>query len=116
MPNPMPSLIFEIGFTAGAGTGSYLFLNDPARGHLDTGTLAPDGLLTDITAYLHECSTKRLSSRLGGPLVRYEGGQLEARLDNTDRRFDPTNLSGPYVVGGETQVEPQRVVRLRATW
>jgi len=111
----MPTLIFEIGFT-GADTSDYLHLDDLARGILDTNTLAPDGILTDVTAYLHEVSTKRTSTRLAGPLVRYESGTLSARLDNTDRRFDPTNLSGPYVSGGVTEVEPMRVVRLRATW
>ncbi|HEV8569811.1 MAG TPA: hypothetical protein VGQ92_22450 [Actinoplanes sp.] len=112
----MPTLIFEVGFTAGAGTSNYLHLDDPARGILDTNTLAPDDVLTDVTAYLHEVSTQRTSSRLAGPLVRYEAGQLSARLNNTDRRFDPTNLAGPYAAGGVTQVEPMRVVRLRATW
>jgi len=112
----MPTLIFEVGFTAGAGTSNYLHLDDAARGILDTNTLAPDAVFADVTAYLHEVATQRTSSRLAGPLVRYEAGQLTARLNNTDRRFDPTNLSGPYAAGGVTQVEPMRVVRLRATW
>jgi len=112
----MPTVIFEVGFTAGSSTSDYLHLDDAARGILDTNTLAPDDILTDITAYLHEVSTQRTSSRLAGPLVRYEAGTLSARLNNTDRRFDPTNLSGPYVSGGLTEVEPMRVVRLRATW
>jgi hypothetical protein len=112
----MPSLIFEVGFSAGPGTGDYLHLDDTARGILGTNTLAPDDILTDLTSFLWEVSTQRTSSRLAGPFVRYEAGQLSARLNNTDRRFDPTNLSGPYVSGGLTQVEPMRVVRLRATW
>ena len=112
----MPALILEVGFTAGADTGTYLHLNDAARGKLDTNTLAPNDVLTDVTAYLQEVATERTSSRMAGPLVRYEAGHLSARLNNTDRRFDPTNLSGPYVAAGVTQVEPMRVVRLRATW
>jgi hypothetical protein len=112
----MPTLIFEVGFTTGPGTSNYLHLDDAARGILNTNTLAVDDVLTDVTAYLHEVSTQRTSTRLAGPLVRYESGTLSARLDNTDRRFDPTNLSGPYVSAGLTEVEPMRVVRLRATW
>jgi hypothetical protein len=112
----MPTLIFEVGFVTGATTSDYLFLGDAQRGILDTNTLAPTDVVTDVTAYLHGVSTQRTSSRLAGPIVRYEAGQLSARLNNTDRRFDPTNLSGPYVSGGVTQVTPMRVVRLRATW
>lgn len=112
----LPGLMLEVGFTAGPTTADYLFLGDATRGKLGTGKLAPVGLLTDITAFLHDARTQRKSSRLAGPLVRYEAGQLEATLNNTDRRFDPTNLSGPYVAAGITQVEPMRVTRLRASW
>jgi hypothetical protein len=112
----LPTLALEVGFTAGAGTSNYLHLDDVARGILDTNTLAPDDLFTDVTAYLHNVTTQRTSSRLAGPVLRYEAGKLTATLDNTDRRFDPTNLAGPYVSGGRSQVQPMRVVRLRATW
>lgn len=112
----LPILIFEVGFTAGASTGLYLHLNDSARGLLDTNTLAPDLVFQDVSAYVHEFSTQRSSNRVAGPVLRYEAGSLSAELNNTDRRFDPTNLAGPYVVGGVTEVTPMRIIQIRATW
>jgi hypothetical protein len=114
----MPTLTLEVGFLAGASTGTYLTLDDAARGLLDTGTLAPDSLWTDLAAAVPVFSVqiRRGSSRVDGPVVRYEAGTLTADLDNSDRRLDPTNLSGPYVSAGVTQVTPMRAVRVRATW
>lgn len=112
----MPTVIVEVGFTAGPGTGIYLHLDDAARGLLGTNTLAPADILADVTAYVHRFTTRRGSNRVEGPAVRYEAGVSSTILDNTDRRFDPTNLSGPYVSGGVTQVIPMRIVRHRATW
>lgn len=111
----MPERIVEIGFS-GPGTGLALHLDDVARGLLDTNTLAADDLLTDITEFVRDISLQRGSSRVEGPVVRYEAGTATATLKNDDRRFDPTNLSGPYVSAGATEVEPMRPVRFRATW
>jgi hypothetical protein len=112
----MPTVSVEVGFSVGANTGTYLHLDDSARGLLDTGTLAPDEVWTDITAYLHEGSTSRGSDRVTSPVMRYEAGSATIVLDDSDRRFDPDNLSGPYVSGGVTQVTAMRAVRVRATW
>lgn len=71
---------------------------------------------TDITAYVLQWSTNRGSSRAEGPIVRYQAGRATVVLRNDDYRFDPTNLSGPYVSGGATQVLPMRQMRIRATW
>jgi hypothetical protein len=111
----LPTLIVEAGFT-GADTGTYLVLNDPARGRLDTGTLAPDGIFTDISAYVMAMSTSRVSNRIQGPIIRYEAGTCTVLLNNDDRRFDPTWLAGPYVTGSTTNVKPMRPIRIRATW
>lgn len=51
---------------------------------------------TDISAYVRGASIQRGSTRVDSPTVRYEAGTAELRLDNRDRRFDPTNLQGPY--------------------
>jgi hypothetical protein len=113
----MPIPILEIGFSGGATTSTYLALNDADRGLLGTGTLAGGAVWTDVTAYATTAfTTKRGVSRLDGPLLRYEAGTGSAVLNNSDRRFDPTNLSGPYVAAGATQVTPMRAVRFRATW
>lgn len=112
----LPTLIFEVGFTAGPSTGLSLHLGDSARGILDTNTLAAADVLQDVAAYVHEFSTARTSNRVAGPVLRYEAGTLTAQLNNTDRRFDPTNLAGPYVAGGVTQVTPMRIIQVRAAW
>ncbi|WP_204064183.1 hypothetical protein [Planobispora siamensis] len=54
---------------------------------------------TDISAWTRGVFTRRGASRVDGPLLRYEAGTATVRLDNRDRRFDPTNLAGPYVSG-----------------
>lgn len=102
----------EIAF-GGATTSNYLHLNDSARGILDTNTLGPDdGVWTDVTAYVHRFRVNRGATRIESPLVRYEAGTVTIELNNNDRRFDPTNLTGPYVSGGATEVVPMRAVRI----
>lgn len=54
---------------------------------------------TDISTWVQEINIKRGVSRVDSPLLRYEAGTAEIKLDNRDRRFDPTNLSGPYTLG-----------------
>lgn len=113
----MPTPILEAAFPVGASTSNYLTLGDTARGKLGTGTLGPSaGVFVDVTPYQMGMTVKRSVSQVDGPILRFESGQLGASLKNTDRRFDPTNTSGPYTSGGVTQVTPMRAVRLRATW
>lgn len=110
------TLRVEVGF-GGASTSDYLHLDDPARGILDTNTLGPaDGVWTNITAYVHRLRTFRGVSRIGQPIPQPQAGNAVIDLNNSDRRFDPTNLSGPYVSGGVTQVTPMRAVRILATY
>jgi hypothetical protein len=112
----MPTLVAEVGFTAGPDTGDYGLFGDEVRGLFDTATFAPDALWSDITAYVHRATLRRGSSRVDSPILRYEPGTSQVVLNNSDRRFDPTNLSGPYVSAGLTQVTPMRAVRYRASW
>lgn len=112
----MPTLIAEIGFTAGASTSTTLHLDDESRGLLGTGTLAVAGALTDVSADFRSLSCRRGSTRIEGPVVRYEAGTSTATLRNRERQYDPTNLSGPHVAAGISQVVPMRVVRYRAVW
>jgi hypothetical protein len=114
--NDMATLTVEVGLGSGASTGTLLTLDDLARGKLDTATLAAGDVFTDVTAYTLSVSTKRGSSRVDGPIVRYEAGTATVVFANADRRFDPTNLSGPYTGGGVTQIVPMVPVRIRATW
>jgi hypothetical protein len=114
MTFPIP--VVEVGFTAGPDTGDYGLWDDMGRGLWDTATWAPDNLWTDVTRYVRQFSTRRGAARVDSPMLRYEAGTSTATLNNADRRFDPTNLAGPYVAAGLTQVTPMRAVRYRAVW
>jgi hypothetical protein len=70
----------------------------------------------DVSEFVDSAQTSRGSSRFDGVYARAEAGRAVVHLDNTDRRFDPTNMAGPYVSAGVTEIEPMRVFRLRATW
>lgn len=57
-----------------------------------------NGSWTDVSAYFKTATIKRGSSRVESPIIRYEAGTCELTLDNSDRRFDPTNENGPYTI------------------
>lgn len=54
---------------------------------------------TDVSPYVRSATVRRGSSRVDSPTLRYEAGTAVLKLDNRDRRFDPTNLMGPYISG-----------------
>ncbi|MFI0481747.1 hypothetical protein [Actinomadura sp. 9N215] len=117
----MPTVRVEVAFSAGASTSPLLHLDDPGRGRLDTGTLggaAPGPVWVDVTSWTRAVSIKRGASRVETPIIQYEAGTLAVTLDNSDRRFDPSNLDGPYVdpINGTTQVTAMRAIRVMATW
>ncbi|GAB1823583.1 hypothetical protein [Herbidospora sp. RD11066] len=71
----------------------------------------------DVTPYLlAPASVQRGAVRVDSPIIRYEPGKATIRLNNSDRRFDPTHLSGPHTFLGETHVLPMKPIRLRAEW
>lgn len=75
------------------------------------------GVWTNVTTMTRKSvNVKRGSTRVDSPVVRYEPGIANVKLDNSDRRFDPTNLSGPYVSAGKTQVTAMRPIRIKAIW
>lgn len=115
----MAQLIVEAGFAPAAPglSSGVLILDDPVAGLLDTGTLADDDTWTDISAPLAQSATvTRTSTREQGPVITYEGGTATTTFDNSDARFTPENLAGPYVAAGVTQVRPMIPVRYRAVW
>jgi len=67
---------------------------------------------TELGSYAERINTRQGRSRF---LERHQAGTIDAELANDDRRFDPLNLSGPYVSGGVTQVEPMVQVLLLVT-
>lgn len=118
-PDGMAQLIVEAGFAPAAPglSSGVLILDDPVAGLLDTGTLADDDTWTDISAPLAQSLTvTRSSTREQGPVITYEGGTAVVTLDNSDARFTPENLAGPYVAAGVTQVRAMIPVRARAIW
>lgn len=95
--------------------GGYWYMDNIAIAGAKIGPVA--GTWTDVTPWArHGITTRRGSSRITSPVIRYEAGQATVTLDNTDRRFDPTNLSGPYATGSRSKVTPMRPLRIRATW
>jgi hypothetical protein len=70
---------------------------------------------TDVSDYVLEGLTfRRGSTRSQGPFWRYEVGTATVTLDNLDGRFDPLNLSGPYVSAGASEIRPNLPVRIAA--
>ena len=68
-----------------------------------------------ITDYVMEGLTfRRGATRAQGPFWRYEAGTASFEVDNLDGRFDPLNLSGPYVTAGVTELRPSLPVRISA--
>jgi hypothetical protein len=119
-----PGIIAEAGFGPAAPglAGTALILNNATLGQLGTGTLAGGTVWTSLGGYtgdtpvIQAVSVTRTSTRQQGPLVTYEAGTASITLSNSDGRFSPENLSGPYVAGGQTQIRPMVPVRVRAAW
>lgn len=112
----LPRLIVQAGFAGGASTADYLHLDDVVRGILDTATLAGAPPWEDISESVRSFRSHRGANRAESPVPRYEAGGATIELNDPDRRFDPTNLSGPYVSAGVTQVTPMRAIRVMAEW
>lgn len=108
-----PGLAVEVNLTGPTSDG--LILDDATRGLLDSGTLGGGELeWVDVTPYVRSGSINRGVSRFEGPYGRADAGRAQVVLDNRDARFDPTNLDGPYVAAGASQVTPMRAWRIRA--
>lgn len=115
---PADILRVAVGFSLNpdSSASGALFLNDPSRGLLNTGTLGGTEYHVSVHDDFRRCTIRRGASRADSPLIRYEAGGGEMALLNTDRKYDPTNLNGPYVAGGVSQVEPMRPVIFAATY
>lgn len=91
-----------------------LILDDATRGLLDTGELGGSDLAwVDITERVRAGSIVRGVSRFDGVYGRAEAGVAVLVLDNRDAALDPSNLAGPYVAAGVSQVQPMVAVRIR---
>lgn len=109
------TVITEVAFVPNS-TAS-LILDDVVNGLLNTGTLdAGSGLVPSWTAVSSYTLGFNCSRGRRRQIDQFSAGNLSAQFDNTDGRFSPTNLSGPYVSGGATEVKPGIPIRVRATW
>lgn len=112
---PGLALLPEVAFSSVAGGLGYLVLDDALLGKLDTGLLGTE-VYADVADWFQGGTVKRGVSRFDGIYGRAEAGTMQITLDNNDRRFDPTNLAGPYVAAGASQVKAGRAIRLRAIY
>ena len=62
--------------------------------------------------WLRSFTSKRGRERLLRSQAQFQAGTMTAKLDNRDRRFDPTNASGPYW----PNVQPEKVIQIGASW
>jgi hypothetical protein len=117
-PQGWPALVTEAGLVTtspSAPSGTFL-LNDPVYGVLGTDTLGGGITWSDISRWVQNGSIVRAVSREEGVLYQYEAGTMSATLNNADNRFDPDNLSGPYVSAGASQLRSMVPVRQRAIY
>lgn len=113
---PGLTVIPEIAFSTAAGDIGYLIFDDPTRGKFDTAKLAGADYFSDVAEWFRGGSVTRGVSRFESVYGRAEAGTMVIDVANEDRRFDPTNLAGPYVAAGVTQIKAGRVIRLRAAY
>jgi len=84
-------------------------LNDPVQGELDNATYTLGGVIaSDVTADVVSASISR--GRRSQLSTTVNAGSLSIELDNSDRKYDPTNATGPYY----DKIVPGRRVRISA--
>ena len=92
-------------------------LDDPTRGQLDHAMLGGDALGTgywvDVASFATGVSIRRGRRRLTDS---FSTGTATITLDNSDRRFDPFNLVGPYAAAGVSNLRPMVPCRISATY
>lgn len=99
------TLTVEIGFGSGASTSLW------NSALWNTGLWGTGVVWTDVTDYLMSASIRSGRNR---SVDSFDAGTASLVLRNTDARFSPWNLSGPYVTSGRTDVRPWRPIRIRA--
>lgn len=79
----------------------------------DVGVWGPDVAFADVTRYVRGWSMDRQFSRA---VQGWREGTATVVLDNRDGRFSPSNLAGPYVAGGVTQIRPMLPIRITTSY
>lgn len=112
----LPAIRVDVGFSTPTA-GSYFTVGDPVLGQIGTtNQIGPGDVWTNVTGYLRSWQFRIGAGRGDQPTLRYDAGTCTIVLNDGDRRFDPDNLAGPYVVAGETLLKPMCRVRIIATW
>jgi hypothetical protein len=112
----LPYIRAYVGFSTPT-SGMYFTVGHPTLGQVGTvNQIGPDTVWTEITQYVRSWSFRIGASRGDQPTLRYDAGTCTIVLNDGDRRFDPDNLAGPYVVAGQTLLMPMVRVRIVATW
>lgn len=107
----LPTLGVYAGFTISANTGAWTL----GTSDLGTGTILGPSLITTYTDIAADVRSLRIQRGKSDERGQYQAGRCTVVLDNRSRDYDPFNLSGPYVTGGETDVVPGREVYITAT-
>lgn len=96
------TFIVKIGLSAGVAIDpTWLRLDDPVAGLLDSHVLAPDGILTDVSTdsngmqRVMSLSIDRSSTQGAGALVEYAAGTLSMTLRDDNGDLDPVTLGEP---------------------
>lgn len=111
----LPSIRVYVGFSTPT-SGIYFTVGDPILGQVGLNPVGPDTVWTEITSWLRSWTFRIGASRGDQPTLRFDAGTCSIILNDGDRRFDPDNLAGPYVTGGETLLKPMCRVRIVGTW
>jgi hypothetical protein len=115
LPN-IPTAKIEVGLTGPTTPSSVWHIGDPVRGMIGVAAIGAADLWVDITYAVRSWSYRRGLNRGNGIGLRYEAGTFTAEINNGDRNFDPTHLTGIYASGGLTTLLPMVRVRLSAVW
>jgi hypothetical protein len=101
---PAPEVKLELGLDLGQRDPFAFVLDNATRGVLDNTEFTLGGeRLFDITDRLVTCQVRRGKNEA---LDRIDAGVVSITVDNSDRRFDPLYVDGPYY----GQLVPRRTV------
>jgi hypothetical protein len=111
----LPYVRIWAGFTSPT-VGNVFTVGHPTLGQVGVAPIGADDTWTEITSWVRSWSLRIGATRGDSPTLRYDAGTATIILNDGDRRFDPDNLAGPYVVAGETLLKPMCRVKMVATW
>lgn len=96
------TFIVQVAFSLGAGVDpTYLRLDDPVQGLLDSHVLAPDNVFTDLSTdssgrqRVMSLGIDRSSTQGAGSLVEYAAGTLSMTLRDDNGDLDPVTIGEP---------------------